>query len=82
MVSRLLCVCATGIEGLAVLDQSDQSVEHTLLQTVTELARGRSHGSMGAVPEAARKSPRDSASDWEPTGKNMPAIPRRVAEKN
>ncbi len=46
-----------------------------------ELARGGSLGVSGAPSDITKKQPRDSGGDWEPTGKNMPAIPRRVVEK-
>ena len=82
-----ICCMSTGTEGLPefghVGDEVNPAVTDPRVLQAMFLLSGT--GGVGE-PEtrAGSHGPgdgKDSVCDWEPTGRNMPAIPRRVAEK-
>ena len=75
---------ATGTEGLQVLsgDAEASATEQRVVQAIHEIATAGEQGEATAGP-AGRDGTRtkEGLGDWEPTGQNLPAIPRRIAEK-
>ena len=75
---------ATGTEGLQVLtgDAEASATEQRVVQAIHAIATAGEQGEATAGP-AGRDGTRtkEGLGDWEPTGQNLPAIPRRIAEK-
>ena len=75
---------ATGTKGLQVLtcNAEASATEQRVVQAIQEIATAGEQGEATAGPAGwDGTKTKEGLGDWEPTGQNLPAIPRRIAEK-